>query len=44
MPAPDRFFLHAHRIRFLHPSTGEPVTVESPLPAELRRWVAELPA
>ncbi len=38
-PAPARFFLHAHRIRFLQPSTGEPVTVESPLPEELRRWV-----
>ncbi len=34
-----RFFLHAHRIRFLQPSTSEPVTVVSPLPADLRDWL-----
>jgi 23S rRNA pseudouridine1911/1915/1917 synthase len=38
-----RFFLHAHRIRFAQPSTGEPVTVTSPLPEELERWLASLP-
>src|SRR6185369_8620630 len=27
--------LHAHRLTFPHPRTGEPVTVESPLPADL---------
>ncbi len=37
-----RFFLHAHRIRFLQPSTGEPVTVVSPLPADLREWLETL--
>lgn len=35
----DRLFLHAHRIRFTQPSTGETVTVESPLPAELVGWL-----
>jgi 23S rRNA pseudouridine1911/1915/1917 synthase len=38
-PPLGRFFLHAHRIRFLKPSTGEPVSVESPLPAELEAWM-----
>ncbi len=31
----DRFFLHAHKLRFRSPSTGEWITVESPLPPEL---------
>ena len=34
-PALARFFLHAHRITFTSPATGQPVTVESPLPADL---------
>jgi 23S rRNA pseudouridine1911/1915/1917 synthase len=34
-----RYFLHSHRIRFDHPSTGERITVESPLPAELAEWM-----
>ena len=38
----DRFFLHAHRIRFDSPSTGGRVTVESPLPEDLAQWMAEL--
>jgi len=38
-----RYFLHAHRIRFRQPSTGEPVRVESPLPEELRAWMEALP-
>jgi 23S rRNA pseudouridine1911/1915/1917 synthase len=38
-PSPfHRYFLHAHRLRFRSPATGESVTVESPLPAELREW------
>lgn len=32
-----RFFLHAHRLRFQSPSTGEWITIESPLPPELWR-------
>lgn len=31
----DRFFLHAHRLRFRSPSTGEWITIESALPQEL---------
>ena len=37
-----RFFLHAHRIRFLQPSSQKPVTLASPLPAELEAWMAGL--
>ncbi|MEI9975192.1 MAG: RluA family pseudouridine synthase [Ignavibacteriota bacterium] len=39
MPLLGRYFLHAHRIRFHLPSTGEEVTVVSPLPRELEEWV-----
>lgn len=31
----QRFFLHARRLRFLSPTTGEPIAIESPLPPEL---------
>jgi 23S rRNA pseudouridine1911/1915/1917 synthase len=31
----SRFFLHAHRLQFRSPSTGEPIRIESPLPSEL---------
>ncbi len=31
----QRQFLHAHRLRFRHPSTDEAVDLESPLPADL---------
>jgi len=36
----DRQFLHAARLAFPHPETGEPVEVESPLPGDLRRALA----
>lgn len=36
-PSLDRFFLHAHRLSFTSPSTGERITVESPLAPELAR-------
>jgi len=39
-----RMFLHAHRLRFVHPTTGEELTVDSPLPPELARFVARLDA
>jgi 23S rRNA pseudouridine955/2504/2580 synthase len=39
-----RMFLHAHRIRFTHPLTGDEIAVESPLPPELARFVARLDA
>jgi len=38
----ERTFLHAHRVRFAHPATGAPVTVESPLAAELAAWMKNL--
>ncbi len=34
--------LHARRIKFSHPSTGVPIEVEAPLPADLDAVVAEL--
>lgn len=37
-----RMFLHAARVEFTHPTTGQPVVVESPLPIELERFVALL--
>jgi 23S rRNA pseudouridine1911/1915/1917 synthase len=39
MAALGRYFLHAHRIRFHLPTTGEEVTVVSPLPSELEEWL-----
>jgi 23S rRNA pseudouridine1911/1915/1917 synthase len=33
----DRPFLHAHRLGFSHPRTGDRVELESPLPPELAR-------
>jgi 23S rRNA pseudouridine1911/1915/1917 synthase len=38
-PTLARYFLHSHRIRFDQPSTGERITVESPLPGELAEWM-----
>lgn len=38
----DRFFLHAWRIRFDSPATGERVMVEAPLPEELERWLGAI--
>ena len=37
-----RYFLHARRIRFRQPRTGKEVTVESPMPEELRAWMESL--
>jgi len=41
-PTLPRYFLHAHRIRFAQPSTGEAITIESPLPAELTTWIGNI--
>ncbi|MBZ5592690.1 MAG: RluA family pseudouridine synthase [Acidobacteriia bacterium] len=41
-PTLTRYFLHAHRIRFEQPTTGEPVTVESPLPPDLADWLKSI--
>jgi 23S rRNA pseudouridine1911/1915/1917 synthase len=38
----NRYFLHAHRLVFRSPDTGEDVTVESPLPPDLVEWKASL--
>ena len=38
-----RQFLHACRLAFEHPVTGEPVEIESPLPAELATVLDRLP-
>jgi hypothetical protein len=37
-------FLHAAVLDFPHPLTGERVRVESPLPADLERYVGSLDA
>lgn len=37
-----RFFLHAWRLVFTNPASGERQTIEAPLPAELADWLAEL--
>ncbi|MGP8243285.1 MAG: RluA family pseudouridine synthase [Bryobacteraceae bacterium] len=38
-PALGRYFLHAHSIRFTRPFDGREMTLISPLPAELERWM-----
>jgi 23S rRNA pseudouridine1911/1915/1917 synthase len=42
MPALERYFLHAHRVRFEQPSTGAAITVVAPLPGELEAWMEAL--
>jgi 23S rRNA pseudouridine1911/1915/1917 synthase len=42
MPPLGRYFLHAHRIRFRLPSTGEAMSLVSPLAPELEGWIARL--
>jgi 23S rRNA pseudouridine1911/1915/1917 synthase len=39
MPPLGRYFLHAHRIRFHLPSSGQEITVVSSLPRELQAWM-----
>jgi 23S rRNA pseudouridine1911/1915/1917 synthase len=41
-PGKERFFLHAARVSFVSPATGERVTVEAPLPEELKDWLGSL--
>jgi 23S rRNA pseudouridine1911/1915/1917 synthase len=38
----ERIFLHAWRIRFDSPATGERITVEAPLPEDLQRWLRDI--
>jgi 23S rRNA pseudouridine1911/1915/1917 synthase len=37
-----RYFLHAQRITFASPASGERITVEAPLPAELEQYLDNL--
>ncbi|MBV9499128.1 MAG: RluA family pseudouridine synthase [Acidobacteriaceae bacterium] len=37
-----RFFLHAHRLRFRSPSSGQWVAVESPLPQDLQSFLCQV--
>jgi 23S rRNA pseudouridine1911/1915/1917 synthase len=41
-PVLGRQFLHATRLAFTHPLTGGRVEAESPLPAELSRYLGQL--
>jgi 23S rRNA pseudouridine1911/1915/1917 synthase len=41
-PALDRQFLHATRLAFEHPFTGERIEVDSPLPPDLAGYLASL--
>src|SRR6185295_11877740 len=41
-PPARRMFLHAWRIGFVSPATGQSLTVEAPLPPELTGWLAGL--
>ena len=41
-PALGRYFLHAHRIRFRQPTSGDEVRVVSPLAGELEEWMKGL--
>ena len=41
-PDLGRCFLHAHRIEFQQPTTGEAVVVVSPLAPELGAWLERL--
>lgn len=46
-PALSRLSLHAHRLAFPHPSTGQRVQVDAPLPADLSAldaWLRSRPA
>ncbi len=40
--AAPRLALHAHRLRFVHPMTGQPVDVRSRWPGDLKRTIARV--
>ncbi|MDP4000528.1 MAG: RluA family pseudouridine synthase [bacterium] len=40
--SPGRQFLHAAKLKFVHPRTGKSVTVESLLPDDLRRFLEKI--
>jgi 23S rRNA pseudouridine955/2504/2580 synthase len=37
-----RMFLHAHQLSFIHPDTGNTVTLNAPLPPECERFLKSL--
>jgi 23S rRNA pseudouridine955/2504/2580 synthase len=37
-----RMFLHAHQITFMHPDTGQAVTLQAPLPSECAAFLSDL--
>ena len=39
VPSLDRFFLHARRLRFRSPTSGQWISIESPLPEELEAFL-----
>ena len=43
-PALPRYFLHSREIVFSHPSTGQAMTIQAPLPQELERHLIDLRA
>lgn len=42
-PALKRMFLHAYRLGFMHPATGEPTSVQAVLPSACQRFLDALP-
>jgi 23S rRNA pseudouridine1911/1915/1917 synthase len=40
--ARERFFLHAWRIAFTSPASGERIAVEAPVPPDLKQWLNSL--
>ena len=42
LPAPQRYFLHAHSIGFAQPTTKEAIVVESPLTEDIVSWMDRL--
>ena len=40
----ERMFLHAQRLRFQHPASGEVIELEAPLPPECEAFLATLPS
>jgi len=41
-PGLKRMFLHAHKLTFVHPNTGDPITVSAPLPPECVDFLQQL--
>lgn len=40
LPAPPRMALHATRLGFIHPRTGDSLSFDSPWPPDLRDWLS----